>query len=466
MPVAVETRHEKPFPVPSRWNTVQPLQPTAAQIQTTVRPNYQPFNQFDNSQSRFSGGSDLKTSSSQDSRRTQNENVFENDEKPNQKATPKPLIIEFQPPFLHPIFNLNESTAAATTKSPQFTRPLPTASIPNFSQTTKKSIPETRPLGLGKEQNRARPSSLASSGVSNFGDRLNTSTPVSITTPQPISNGNGNLIPVLSGEGKIREPPTALLPPYESPNLFGGATTQGPPVYREWKLPAADLEPPFDENKSNGAITISDENQIPVIPPQTTQSIAAAFLDKDLVPPLFDSSSPNLNNVKLPSISLRPPAYSPIPVYNDTVQAATNHSFPSFTALHNPNLFGQTTDKSQTQRSVSTTPTAANSFSTKRNSETTTRKELNYLELKKQFSVPEYTFPLENIERPSYTENNAFNSFQIKIPDEIVQSQELISDGSSNELQRKPWYGENAKCPECHPSFLKPGTCEPCIKIR
>lgn len=458
----VENRHNKPFATAGHWSTVHPLIQTTSLPPTTPRSNFQSFNHFDSSQPTFAGGTDLKTSSSQDSRRTQNENVFETDDKPVQKTTPKPLIIEFQPPFLHPIFNLND-TVTTTTKSPlpQFARPLPATSIPNFSQTTVNSIPETRPLVSSEERFRARPNSVASSGVSNFGDRLRTS-----STPTPITTTSiSNLVPVLAGEGNVKEPPTVLLPPYETLNLFGGASTQGPPVYHEWKLPASNLEPPFDENKSNGAITISsDENQIPVIPPQSTVSAVGppSFLQNDLVPPLFES----FNNVKLPSISLQPPAYSPLPVFNDTAPSATNHSFPSFSAL-NANSFTQSTDKSQTQRSVSATPTASNTISTKRNSETTTQKEFNYLELKKKFSVPEFTFPLENVERPSYTETNAVNSFQIKIPDDVSQSQEqLVSDGSSNEVQRNPWYGENAKCPECHPSFLKPGTCEPCIKIR
>ncbi|XP_031633705.1 mucin-2 [Contarinia nasturtii] len=447
-PVVVENRNEKPFVLPGRWNTIQT---TSAPITTTQRSNFQSFNHFDTNAPSFSGGNDLKTSSSQDSRRTQNENVFESDEKPAQKPTVKPLVIEFQPPFLNPIFNTTVTTT--TTKSPQFTRPLPTT--PAFTQTTVNSIP---PRPLTPTEDRTRPNQIqsASSGVSNFGDRLKTSTATPITsTPSVVSAPS-------DGGTKLKEPPTVLLPPYENP-LFG-TPTQGPPIYREWQLPAADLQPPFDENKSNGAITISsDENQIPVIPPHTTQSGPSSFSDKDLVPPLFESFS----NIKLPSLSLKPPVYSPLPVFNDTNTSRTsNHTFPSLTAINNANTFAQATDKSQTQRSVTTIPSAINSISTKRNSETTTRKELNYLELKKQFSVPEFTFPLENIERPSYTENNAVNSFQIKIPDDVAQSQELISDGSSNEVQRKPWYGENAKCPECHPSFLKPGTCEPCIKIR
>lgn len=507
-----------PSPPPSPSPAPLPPQPQQFRPQFQRQPPQQP-QQFDTSGPGFtSGGNDLGTSSSQDSRRSQNENVFEDNEKPSHQhkhQTPKPLLIEFEPPFVQPIFNSAppSSTARPTPTAvpttvptrPQFVQqPSPTTAIPAFAKPAFNSFPNVN-------------QPVASSRVSNFGDRLRPSSAAAIgttTTPQPppptfipttdasptnfpsFSSNENDLLPVLGDDGiaaggngiggKIKEPPTVLLPPFESTVPAGSIpTTQGPRVYHEWKLPASDLEPPIDENKSNGAITIQDDNQIPVLPPQTTQQSLGS--DALLVPPLFDtSSSNNVNsNVKLPSLSLQPPAYSPQlsnQTDSDGIQsAASNHSFPSFSALHNvPSGSGFATDKTQTQRSIS--PSTSNSVasataqSTKRQNggggggaggETTTRKDINYLDLKKQFLIPEYTFPLENIERPSYTESNAVNSFQIKIPDEIVHSQELVSDGSSkNEVHRKPWYGENAKCPECHPTYLKPGSCEPCIKIR
>lgn len=487
-----------------------PLPPQPQQFQQS---NFQQKQQFDTSGPGFtSGGNDLGTSSSQDSRRSQNENVFEDhNDKPSHRQkvqTPKPLLIEFEPPFLQPIFN---TAASSTTPQP----PRPTVAIRTTAQTRPQFVP---PSATTPIPTFARPafnafananSPLASSRVSNFGDRLAPSAsgpttaqptppptfiPTSDASPTnfPFSSNENDLVPVLSDDGisggsnaidgKIKEPPTVLLPPYESNVPVGIPTTEGPRVYHEWKLPASDLEPPIDENKSNGAITITDDNQIPVLPP-TQQELGRGAL---LVQPPIDTSSTNKinTNVKLPAWQLQPPAYSPqFSNQNDTdaIQpAATNHSFPSFSALHNGANgvgFAQSTDKTQTQRSISPSASSSNSVasvtaqSTKRQNaaggETTTRKDINYLDLKKQFLIPEYTFPLENIERPSYTESNAVNSFQIKIPDEISHSHELIGDGSSkNEVHRKPWYGENSKCPECHPTFLKPGSCEPCIKIR
>ncbi|XP_063709408.1 uncharacterized protein LOC134837941 [Culicoides brevitarsis] len=77
----------------------------------------------------------------------------------------------------------------------------------------------------------------------------------------------------------------------------------------------------------------------------------------------------------------------------------------------------------------------------------------NWTELRNIHAIPEFNFPLEREElRTGYDNNERVNSFQLKIPDKS--------------LQGKEWYGENPKCPECHPSFLKPGLCSPCIKIR
>uniref|UniRef100_A0A336MMM2 CSON003794 protein n=1 Tax=Culicoides sonorensis TaxID=179676 RepID=A0A336MMM2_CULSO len=78
----------------------------------------------------------------------------------------------------------------------------------------------------------------------------------------------------------------------------------------------------------------------------------------------------------------------------------------------------------------------------------------NWTELRTIHSIPEYNFPLDREEfRTGYDNSERVNSFLLKIPDH-------------NALNGREWYGENPKCPDCHPSFLKPGLCTPCIKIR
>lgn len=83
--------------------------------------------------------------------------------------------------------------------------------------------------------------------------------------------------------------------------------------------------------------------------------------------------------------------------------------------------------------------------------------EHNYLELRKKLAIPNFTFPLESeaSQRGTYEYDGAVNSFQIKIP-AYARSDDVST----------AWYGENGKCPECHPTFLRPGSCEPCVKIR
>lgn len=73
----------------------------------------------------------------------------------------------------------------------------------------------------------------------------------------------------------------------------------------------------------------------------------------------------------------------------------------------------------------------------------------NYIELRKTLSIPTFDFPLETDGRSDLTKPEALNSYQLKIPSSA-------KDAS--------WYGENGACPECHPAFLQPGTCEPCVK--
>ncbi|XP_060801398.1 uncharacterized protein LOC106140826 isoform X2 [Amyelois transitella] len=61
------------------------------------------------------------------------------------------------------------------------------------------------------------------------------------------------------------------------------------------------------------------------------------------------------------------------------------------------------------------------------------------------YFVPDYVFPLDK-PHPGYDGENSQTSFQVKI-------------SQSN-------FGENPNCPQCHPAYLKPGTCEPCIVKR
>lgn len=431
------------------------MQPQSQRLATTQAPNNDV--QFQQQ----SSNNDLKVASSQDSRRSENELNFEtNDIKNNSVPRPKPLVVEYQPPFLHPIYNRDFTNAPSTSTSTSTATSAPTTTAEVRKTTKIFSTRVTTPVApTTLDSNISQARSALSPSPSTTDNRIENrilskpSTPAAFTISSdratvPLSSLFSTPAPFapIVPEPTYPEPPNGLLPPFETFNIPDDATTHAPPLFFEWKIPANDLEPPHFDDKNNNALTI-DDNQIPVIPPETAKPfVAIPILEKDLVPPLFDTNI-NANHIDVPANTLKPPLFSPLPVANDTDVAASNHSFPTLATLNDALQNFSTdlthvTDKSQTPRSVPTT-------STKRQSETTTN-EINYLDLQKQFSIPEYTFPLETVQRPGYQNSNAVNSFLIKIPE-----------------KKKPhWYGENANCPECHPSFLKPGTCEPCIKLR
>ncbi|XP_049872494.1 uncharacterized protein LOC126371259 [Pectinophora gossypiella] len=64
------------------------------------------------------------------------------------------------------------------------------------------------------------------------------------------------------------------------------------------------------------------------------------------------------------------------------------------------------------------------------------------------YFVPDYVFPLDK-EHPGYEDEHAHTSFQV----------EVARPGRTS-------YGENPACPHCHPAYLEPGSCEPCIVKR
>lgn len=64
------------------------------------------------------------------------------------------------------------------------------------------------------------------------------------------------------------------------------------------------------------------------------------------------------------------------------------------------------------------------------------------------YFVPDYVFPLDKA-HPGYDDDNAETSFQVKV----------ARPGRAS-------YGENPNCPHCHPAYLNPGSCEPCIVKR
>ncbi|XP_055688504.1 uncharacterized protein LOC129793004 [Lutzomyia longipalpis] len=188
-------------------------------------------------------------------------------------------------------------------------------------------------------------------------------------------------------------PSRELLPPRPDVRKHDDATTEGPPIYYEWKwaVPAYVLEPPKPLNDT--AATAASRKQ---------QGTAAPIPDKFAHNPFLSRAFQGKGG---PSSSERSPT---------------------------PRAFSAANNKGSTDKPKQQEP--AN----------------DYNELKKTLLIPDFEFPLEKDVRPGFDQKEARNSFQLVIPTK--------SD--------KPWYGENPKCPDCHPAYLQPGTCEPCIRIR
>lgn len=230
---------------PSRWNNSPKTTTKPVDSITHSNPNNPPFAAFDNRHSpSFVGGgnnNDLGVSSSQDSRRTQNEAVFENDSKPTVKNTPKPPSLDIEPPFFQAPPNSNNSSTTSST--PNQSHPAPSQFVPLFTKTPvgTQQIPsrfgngatiqptQSNSIGTtGNGPNQQRTHSKPNTGgstVVNFGEKLHTTT--SPTNSLDSDGGNDGLVPVLPDSSKYPEPPGVLLPPFETSNTIASATTQG-----------------------------------------------------------------------------------------------------------------------------------------------------------------------------------------------------------------------------------------------
>ncbi|XP_028168063.1 uncharacterized protein LOC114358330 isoform X1 [Ostrinia furnacalis] len=152
--------------------------------------------------------------------------------------------------------------------------------------------------------------------------------------------------------------------------------------------------------------------------------------DRILLPPKLDFSEQPSTTMgppvyyewkwAVPAFDLEPPKESNVTVNNTQVQGKTVRGRSPFSDVTRP-----------TPVTVDPTPSNINT-------------EYNI----SSYFVPDYVFPLDK-PHPGYEDENAQTSFQVKI----------ARTGRSS-------YGENPACPQCHPAYLEPGTCEPCIVNR
>lgn len=403
---------------------------------------------------------DLGVSSSQDSRRSQPESNFDNSVKIDQPERPSR---HYTPPYVNPRYDLNYTDPDISTKS-SFTSPSTTSSVQFVTSTTAPVTTSSKiSIATKSTQGVIIPTSKKSTtkdyeyskqnnrGTTKFNhnvkDRIKSASEESRILTRPSSTTsedstafppNNNIqppapsfVPITGLSHGIQKPFTDLVPPYESFHYYDDATTQGPPIYFEWKIPSSGLEPPKYESRSNDY----SDNEI-----STTEGTP------NISVPTESLQLPSVTNgsviFRTPSNGLEPP------VEQDVFSRFAHNPFLT-SALASLTSTEKLKSKSPTPRSISSSEEKLQNAVEETKSKET--KDNNYLDLKKLLLIPDYTFPLEADGRSGYEQANSVNSFQIKIPDRTGD---------------KPWYGENAECPECHPSFLKPGTCEPCIKIR
>ncbi|XP_012157262.1 mucin-5AC [Ceratitis capitata] len=381
----------------------------------------------------------------------------------------------YEPPYVYPIYNENEtvstqlplraSSATPFTVSPTLTRLTSTTPVP----------PPSRPTTLAGKPF-AAPSSGITTKAPNFGGRsqnnliqnsfthnskdVRTPTPaqgfkpptprplISTTTsatkstesspfdysipttnrlhlPTPIINtASSTNTGTAAATGSDATPPSKeLLPPYQEFVQHDIATTQGPPIYYEWKVPSNGLEPP----KLDPPIGV-DGREYPE-PSFDYNTISGASEGKNTQTAKSNSSPTDK-------------------VASDKSQTARTPISRSIKETGQPNSVHRVVNVESTKATSTTTPVATD------RSDTISAPTSDITQLRRDYSVPEYLFPLESAGRTGYLSTDSYNSFRLKIPE---HGEEEIED-------HRHWFGENPKCPECHPSFVVPGTCEPCIR--
>ncbi|KAH8288723.1 hypothetical protein KR054_008683 [Drosophila jambulina] len=329
----------------------------------------------------------------------------------------KPPSKIYEPPFVYPIYNLEEAQPSGVAVSSSTLRTSTAAPFSAVPSRAEGSTTTTRPL--------SRPTTLA-------GQPFSFATPPTTTSTVAIPPRSDNRTPAPAQSFRLAtptstKPPPAqpaqlpfndLLPPFVDFVPHDIATTQGPPIYYEWKVPSNGLEPP----KLDPPIGVDGREY-----PETTGDYGV-------------SGKAEIFNTRINDIAIPQKKPAQIPVL--TQQSSTSLRLPISRSIKAKDEEQQ---KEQAQR---------------RSDVVASSTDIGHL--RKQLLIPEYAFPLETIGRTGYGPGAAagpgagftgshsgdlYNSFQLKIPE-----------------QRAKWFGENPKCPECHPSFVQPGSCEPCLR--
>ncbi|XP_035774820.1 mucin-5AC-like [Anopheles albimanus] len=236
----------------------------------------------------------------------------------------------------------------------------------------------------------------------------------------------------------VPAPANDLLPPHKEYVFHDDATTQGPPIYYQWKwsVPSFGLDPPGLEAP----------------PPPPAAATAREVPGSVLLAPTADVDASAATSV-------------PIEVKPDETERFIEQLNPATQQDHDGESGsprrGASRDHNQSARSISS---ETGNLGENRVVEVEPKRVVqlpqhNYLALRQQFAIPDFTFPLDGATKGGqYGHAEAVDSFQVRIPSDAAPR--------TIEAVKRSWYGENARCPECHPSFLRPGSCEPCVKVR
>ncbi|XP_050744837.1 uncharacterized protein LOC108025352 isoform X2 [Drosophila biarmipes] len=326
----------------------------------------------------------------------------------------------YEPPFVYPIYNLEEPQlqgGGVISSTLRTSTAAPFSPVPSRSEgsTTTTPRPLTRPTTVaGVPFSFATlPTTVSTVGAPPRNDNRTPAPAQSFRLATPTSTAAPPASPA-------QLPFNDLLPPFVDFVPHDIATTQGPPIYYEWKVPSNGLEPP----KLDPPIGVDGREY-----PETSGDYA--------VPSKQDIFNTRLNDIGSHQ-------KKPVQVTSPIHQSSTSHRLAISRSIKAKEEEKQQPDQAQRRSDVVASST-------------------DISHLRKQLLIPEYAFPLETIGRTGYgpggggaaagagssvsSGGDLYNSFQLKIPE-----------------QRAKWFGENPKCPECHPSFVLPGTCEPCLR--
>lgn len=157
--------------------------------------------------------------------------------------------------------HFNQPKPSSTAATPQSTRKIIAAAVvtpatqPRPSSSTRPSPPAVTTTGAKKiqlvtrspsyYQPQARVNQPQQSSQSSINQNQITAPPSTSTTKTTTAHKQ-------QGQKKIvSAPANDLLPPYETIKFYDDATTKGPPIYYEWRVPDEGLLPPKFDNESD-----------------------------------------------------------------------------------------------------------------------------------------------------------------------------------------------------------------------